>query len=204
MEITEIKKIGKGQRYSLKVDEIFQGVFEAEILARHNLKTGQEIEEDFLNSLKIENGNYACFDRALNLLEHGMKSQKQVQDYLKGKGYPESCIEKAVEKLAEYGYLNDLAYACEYVRLYSQKDGEKKLRFALKNKGVEDELIDQAIEQCLTDESQEEVCFKLAAKKIKNAELDIKIRQKVTAYLAGRGFSFETINRALTRLKEER
>lgn len=204
MEITELKKIGKGMRYSLKVDGIFEGVFESEILARYNLKTGQEIDPEFLNSLKQENGDYACFDRALNLLEHGSKTQKQVKDYLKGKGYPENCITNAMQKLEDYGYLDDQIYANEYVRLYGQKDGEKKIRFSLKAKGVSDEKISFAIEKFLDDDLQIQTCYTLAAKKTKNMQLDAKNKQKLFAFLAGRGFSFDIIKSAVNKLENER
>ncbi len=203
MQITEIAKIGKGKRYRLFVDENFEGVFEAEILARYNLKTGQEIDDKFLNSLKIENGDFACFDRGLTLLEHGMKTQKQVQDYLKTKGYPLNCIEKAVQKLGEYGYINDENFAKEYVKLYCQKDGIKKIKFALKNKGVEDEIIENSLQNYLTDEIQEKTCLNLAKKKAKNIQLDGKGKQKLFAYLAGKGFDFEIIRRAVNLLEKE-
>ena len=204
MQITEIVKIGKGLRYKLMVDDNFEGVFEAEVLARHNLKTDQEIDEDFLNNLKVENGDYASFDRGLTLLEHGMKSQKQVKDYLKGKGYPPECIERAINKLIDYGYINDEAYACEYVRLYSRKDGKRKIAFALKNKGVADELIEQAFDQCLNEDTQLDTCVNLARKKVKNIELDAKGKQKIYAFLAGRGFDFETIKHAVNIIENER
>lgn len=201
MQITEIKKIGKGLRYKLMVDDNFEGVFEAEVLARHGLKTDQEIDEDFLNELKIENGDYASFDRGLGLLEHGMKSQKQVEDYLKGKGYPAECIERAINKLLDYGYINDEAFASEYVRLYGQKDGKRKIEYSLKNKGVADEIIDRAIEDYLGDDVQFETCLKLAQKKAKNLTLDAKGKQKIYAYLVGRGFDFDTIKHAVDALK---
>lgn len=204
MQITELKKIGKGLRYSLKVDDKFEGVFESEILAKYNLKTGQEIDQDFLDSLKNENGNFACFDRALNLLEHGAKTQKQVYDYLKGKGYPQDCITKAMQKLEDYGYLDDQAYANEYVKLYGQKDGEKKIRFALKSKGVNDEQISNAIENFLDNDVQIQTCYNLATKKTKNMELDAKNKQKLFAYLAGRGFSFDIIKSAINKMESER
>ncbi len=204
MEITEIKKIGKGDRYSIKVDNNFIGVFEAVILAKYKLKTGQEIQEDFLNELKIENGDLASFDRGLGLLEHGMKSQKQVEDYLLNKGYPVSCVDNAINKLIDYGYINDLAFACEYVRIYSQKDGKKKISFALKNKGVSDEIIDMALQECVTDEGQADTCLNIARKKAKNLELDAKGKQKLFTYLAGRGFDFDIIKHAVNILERER
>lgn len=204
MIITQIKKIGKGARYFLEVDENFVGVFEADILARYNLKTGQEIDEEFLKNLQRENGDFACFDRALNLLGHGMKTQKQVSDYLLNKGYPGVCVEKAIKKLEEYGYLDDQVFANEYVKLYGQKDGEKKLRFALKQKGVDDERITFALEEFLDEEAQKQSCYQLAKKKIKNIQLDNKNKQKLFAYLAGRGYTFDVIRWAVAHLEEEK
>lgn len=201
MIITEIVKIGKGQRYKLFVDEKFEGVFEAEILAKYNLKSSQEIENDFLDKLKVENGDFACFDRALSLLEHGMKTRKQVYDYLKEKKYPSSCIEKAIEKLQSYRYIDDLAYAKEYVKLYSQKDGQKKIEFALKSKGINDENTRLALDE-LSDDTQEETCLNLAQKKAKNMILDEKNKQKLFAYLAGRGFKFDIIKKTIAKLEQ--
>ena len=64
MQITEITKIGKGIRYKLEVDYNFEGVFEAEVLARYNLQTGQEIDEDFYGSTEFNEDEFdaAGFD----------------------------------------------------------------------------------------------------------------------------------------------
>lgn len=41
MQITEIKKVGKGFRYHVYVDENFVGTFEAEVLAKYKWKQGR-------------------------------------------------------------------------------------------------------------------------------------------------------------------
>ena len=82
-EITEIKKIGKGERYKLYIDDEYAGVYEAEILARHSLKTGEKYNEEFFKDLEIENGDYACFNRGLSALEKSMKSERMLKAYLK-------------------------------------------------------------------------------------------------------------------------
>lgn len=163
-----------------------------------------EIEPDFLSDIKMQNGDLATFERGLNLLEHGMKSKKQVKNYLTDKGYPSICIQKALQKLEDYGYLDDQAYTNEYVRLYGQKDGEKKIRFSLKAKGVSDEKISLALEKYLDQETQFDTCFRLAEKKVKNMELDGKGRQKLFVYLAGRGFSLDIIKSAVNKLESKR
>ena len=117
-QITEIKKVGRGERYKLFLNDEFVGVYEAEILARHCLKTGQTFDDEFFQSLAIENGDYACFNRGLNALEKSMKTKKMLKDYLREKGYPKTCIDKACDKLTEYGYINDESYCENYIISY--------------------------------------------------------------------------------------
>ena len=107
MQITEIKKVGKGFIYNVYVDENYIGTFEAEILAKYKWKTGQEISQEEIDKVKIVNGDLAFFDRALGVLEKSMKTEKMLKDYLKEKGYPEECIDRAIDKLKDYGYIND-------------------------------------------------------------------------------------------------
>ena len=116
--ITEIKKVGRGDRYHVFLDDDYFGTFEAEILARHSLKTGQGFDDEFFEKLKIENGDYACFNRGLTVLEKSMKTEKMLKDYLREKGYPRECIERATEKIKSYGYINDEVYAETYISSY--------------------------------------------------------------------------------------
>ena len=55
MIITQIKKIGRGDRYYLILDEYKKFTIEADILARHKLKTNDEIDEELLNEILLEN-----------------------------------------------------------------------------------------------------------------------------------------------------
>ena len=203
MKITEIKKIGKGQRYYLYVDEQLVGVMEAEVLAWHSLKTGQEIEQKFLDSLVSENGDYACFNRSLTLLAKVTKTEKQLREYLREKKYPYSCIDRAVEKLKEYGYINDQAFCENYVNFSAGSKSRRKIRFELLQKGVKSELIEQSLEK-LSDEDEKENCLKYAQKFMKNREIDLKTKQKFYNHLAGKGFNFSDISQAWEEVTNDR
>ena len=203
MKITEIKKIGKGQRYYLYVDEQLVGVMEAEVLARHNLKTGQQLDKQFFDDLIVENGDYACFNRSLSLLAKVMKTEKQLREYLNEKKYPKSCIDKAVDKLKDYGYINDQAFCENYVNLSGESKSKRKIRFELLQKGVKNELIDQVLEK-LSDENERQVCLKFAQKFMKNREIDVKTKQKFYNHLAGKGFNFSDISQAWEEVVNDR
>lgn len=199
-QITEIKKVGRGERYKLFLDEQFFGVFEAEVLARYCLKSGQTFDEDFFEKLTIENGDYACFNRGLNAIETSMKTRKMLTTYLKEKGYPLQCIERAVLKLESYGYIDDEAYCENYIASYQSKS-KRKLKYDLLAKGVKEEIIDVKLAKLINDEDESEKCLGFARKYMSGKSFDIKTKQKFYNHLAGKGFSFEDIAHAWEELE---
>lgn len=200
-EITQIKKVGRGERYHLFLDDEYFGTFEAEILARHCLKTGQKFDDDFFEKLKLENGDYACFNRGLNALEKNMKSRKMLWLYLKEKGYPRECIDKAIDKLEEYGYIDDEAFCESYIASYPIKS-RRKLKYDLLGKGIKEEIIEAKLSEYINDEEESEKCLKYAEKYMKNKEFDLKTKQKFYNHLAGKGFSFQDIGFAWEQIEK--
>ena len=202
--ITEIKKIGKGNRYYLFVDDENLGVFEAEVLARHCLKTGQTFDDKFFDDLLIENGDFACFNRGLALLSKAMKTEKLLRDYLKEKKYPLSCIEKAINKLKDYGYIDDKAYAENYISINSISKSKRKIKYELISKGVEIEIIENLLNDNFNDEDELNLCKKLGLKFMKNREIDLANKQKFYNHLAGKGFNFQMIANAWEEITSDR
>ena len=202
--ITEIKKIGKGNRYYLFVDDENFGVFEAEILARYCLKTGQSFDEKFFDELLIENGDFACFNRALNLLSKTMKSEKMLKDFLKEKKYPHSCIQKAIEKLKDYGYINDESYAENFISFASNSKSKKKIKYDLLSKGIDSNIIERLLQENFNEEDEEVLCKKLAEKFLKNKEININTKQKFFNRLAGKGFGFQMIAKVWEEVSNDR
>ena len=203
MKITEIKKIGTGQSNYRYVDDECLGIMEAEVLARHNLKTVQQLDKQFFDDLIVENGDYACFNRSLSLLAKVMKTEKQLREYLSEKKYPKSCIDKAVDKLKDYGYINDQAFCENYVNLSGESKSKRKIKFELLQKGVKNELIDQVLEK-LSDENERQVCLKFAQKFMKNREIDVNTKQKFYNHLASKGFNFSDISQAWEEVVNDR
>ena len=202
--ITEIKKIGKGQRYYLYLDGQFFGVYEAEILARHCLKTGQSFDDEFFEELKLENGDYACFNRGLSLLEKGMKSEKMLKDYLKEKGYPRSCIEKAAEKLKSYGYIDDSAFCESSISTYLTSKSKKKLKYDLLSKGIKEDIIEEKLAQLFDEEEEKENLLRLAEKYMSGKDFELKTKQKFYNHFAGKGYDYNLVLNIWEELKNGR
>ena len=203
MTITEIKKIGKGERYSLYLDGQFVCVLEAEILVRKKLKTGEEISQDELDRIRLENGDLSCFDRALSYLEKNIKTEKGIRDYLKSKGYLDENIDKSVEKLKEYGYINDEVFAESYIKTYSSSKGANKIKYDLISKGVDKTIVDEKLEELILEEEEIEVCKKISEKYLKGRAIDQKLKQKLYNHLNSKGFKFDIISKVVREINWE-
>ena len=193
--ITEIRKIGKGLRYYLYLDNEFFGIYEAEILARYCLKTGDKFEDDFFEKLKIENGDFACFNRGLNVIEKSLKSEKMLYKYLKEKSYPDECIERAIYKLKSYGYIDDGAFCENYINSYPMKS-RKKLKYDLLTKGIDIDLVEKKLNENLNSEMEEEKSFIEAQRYLKNKIYDLKTKQKFYNHMLSKGFDYSQIQKA--------
>lgn len=197
MRVSEIKRIGKGNRYYIIFDDDKKIVLEAEIIAKHKIKTEQEIGEDELLKILYDNGELSAFDRALTYLEKNIKTEKGIREYLKQKGFLPENIDHAVEKLKEYCYINDESYAENYVKTYASKKGKKLLEYELCLKGVSKEIASKVLQENFDEEVEERACLEILKKYIKNKPFDLKLKQKAYAYLTQKGFSSGVISKAI-------
>ena len=203
MIITQIKKIGKGERYSIFIDGNFSCVLETEIIVKNQIKEGQEIDAEKWQDVRLQNGDLSCFSRSLSYLEKTFRTEKQLKDYLREKGFLEESIEKAISKLKEYGYIDDLVYAENYVKTYISKKGSKKIKFELLTKGVDREIVDEALNKIVDEDEERKRCFIFLKKYLKDKILDKKTKAKAYAHLISKGYSSEVVLSAIGRLEDE-
>mgnify|MGYP001420556146 CR=1 FL=1 len=133
-----------------------------------------------------------------------MRSCKEIADKLKEKGFPQSVIHTVIQDLKRIDYLNDLAFAKEFVesRLIHNPKGKIFLRYELSQKGIENKIIDEVIGAKLSTEKEENIARVLAEKvwnRKKNIET-IKRKAQTYNYLARRGFPASLIKRILDNL----
>ena len=58
----------------------------------------------------------SAFDVAANYIAFKDRTENEVYNKLKEKGYCSQEIDDAIQKLLEYGYVNDERYALSYIR----------------------------------------------------------------------------------------
>ena len=134
--------------------------------------------------------------KALDFLLVRMRTEKELMKRLADVGFSQQDIEYALEYVKSFGYINDRAYAEQYISSRSAQKGRALLKMELREKGVSDEIIGDALE--LIPEDNSEVLHSLIIKKAGEPhKLDEKENRRLFAFLSRRGFSASDIIRAL-------
>ena len=188
-KITDIKpQVKNPTRCNIYLDNAFYCGLELETIMKNRLKIGTEIAEERLNEIQTESESLRALDKALNFISLSKKTKKEVEDYLKKKGYLGGTIETVISKMSAYKFINDEEYAKDYVKSYSKKKGNRLLAAELKRKGVSDSEISEAIEE-RSDES--EGANAVAEKYLRGKERTKENAVKCYRYLLGKGFSYD-------------
>lgn len=194
--ITDLKaQVKNKKRVSVYLDGAYYCGLDFATVVKNRLKVGTTIDEQKLIEIQMESELQACFDSALNIISSAVKTEREVYDKLVKKGYlPEIC-KVAVEKVKSYGYLDDLDYAKRYVSTYSKSKGKRLIGLQLKQKGVSEREIFEALGEL---ENQGETARVIAEKYLKNKAKDSKNLQKCYKYLLSKGFDYDDAKYAIS------
>lgn len=188
-------------RVNLFLDgEFFKGI-NADFVFIYNLKEGMDIDEKTLNKILFENERQEALNKAVSYITKRLKTKKQVYDYLIGKGYEESTVWYCIDKLKEYGYIDDVTFSKRYIESNSINQGKRMLDYKLMSKGVKKEDISVAYEGIEID--SKENALTVATKRLKNKEINKDVLSKTFRYLIGRGFSYEDAEYAISKFGKD-
>ncbi len=198
MRITKIEgQKNNPSRKNIYVDGEFAVGISAETLLRFGLRTGDEIDESRLKALQAAEELQSAKQAALWLLARRPRSEREIRDKLREKEFGDEEIRQAIASLRSSGILDDEAFARTFIR--DQLTIRPKGPIALKQKllllGIKKEIIDAALEDAFRESSQEEIALEAARKFLRRtAHGDLRsTRQKLSAFLSRRGFSWEVI-----------
>ncbi|MCE1185411.1 recombination regulator RecX [Zoogloea sp.] len=134
-------------------------------------------------------------ERALRYLAQREHSRSELARKLAGADEPEA-IATELDRLAELGLLSDARFAEAYVRAKAGRFGASRLRFELSRRGVDAELIGQALDtECSVSELER--ARALHQRKFATPPADAREWARQARFLQGRGFSSEVIRTVL-------
>lgn len=196
MKITDIKQqVKRNDRYSIYGDGKYIFSLSENELLNLALKIGQEFSPQELEKLKDTAMLDKAYDRCLNLISRRRRSQWEVEQYLRGKGYEGELIEKILNMLSMKNYIDDSAFAEAWInnRRLLKNTSKRRLQQELRAKRVPDEVISQALENDEADEL--EVLKELIAKK--RTQTRYQDKEKLMAYLIRQGYNYSDVKEAL-------
>lgn len=176
-------------------------VFKATI-KEYGISEGKNIDVSELKRIAKEGEEHIAFTTAIDSLSRGLKSQNEIRKNLKTKKFSDDAVNVTVEKLLNYNYLGDRAYAEAYVSYKGQKTGRRKIIYELITvKGIDKSIAQEVAYEKLTDEEEVEKAISLAQKFIeKEKKKRTRLKERTYCFLATRGFDTEIISSAMGQL----
>lgn len=195
-------------RLSIFLDgKYFCGVSE-EVAVKHQLKKGIHIDEEQLKALIYDDELLKARNYVYMLLSRRMYSTKEIQYKLKGQGYTDDIIKDIISKMEGFGYVNDKIFAEEWVRsrINNRPKGLSLLKHELRNKGIEEETIENVLNETMSETVQYDLALELAKKRIKSYKNDdeISVKRKLYAYLSRHGFGYDIIKAVMDEVMKKR
>lgn len=201
-EITAITpQIKDKKRCNIYIDGRFYCGLTLEATVKNRLKVGQTVSPELLSEIQLDSEKNTALDKAMTHLSATRKTEKQIRDFLSGKGYLTAVIEYVIEKLNGYGFLNDREYAESYIEQTAKKKGARYIRAQLRAKGISETDVSDALGS-LDDSTQLATASELLQKYMRSKQADRETLQKAGKYLLGKGFDYDTVKEALQKFGE--
>ena len=149
----------------------------------------------------MEKPKKGAMEKAMRLLSRRALSERELLNKLCAAGYPFREARDAVAECRKRGYVNDEAFAADYTELLAGRClGGRRIRLALRKRGIPAELQEEPLEAAAETEAErasEALAYKL---RLLARETDPRRkREKAFRFLIGRGFSCESCRTALER-----
>lgn len=197
MRITSIRQqIKTPDRYSIYVDEKYAFSLSAKTLLESKLTKGQELDSAELTVLKDQASFDKAYYGAVFLIARRSRSSWEMTTYLKRKNYSLDVQKRVQQKLITTGLLDDKKFARAWVenRKLLKPTSKRRLTQELRQKHVEDTVINEVIRTADIEESQ--ILRDMVASKRRQSRYQDDI--KLTQYLVRKGFSYEDIKNVLS------
>ena len=204
MIITDIVQNKSNDKFSVFVDDEFAFSLAKSDIVFFKLDVGEEISEKKFKYIYDEAIMTKAKNRAAKFLGASKKPEKAVRDKLTESGFDEDVCEKVIDELKKYGYVDDYDYALSYIndRVRLNPRSAYAIRMELRQKGVKDSVITEALEEADIDETGG--IKRLIEKKTGgDLDLDEKEKKRLIDFLLRRGYSYGKIKEAINHFYDD-
>ena len=202
--ITKIEMQKKNKdRVNIYMNDEFAFACDAQLVYIHNITKGKTIEKQGLQDIIDEDNYIKGKNSALHFLERSFKSAKQVEDKLIAKEFDIKTIDRVLEFLKQYGFIDDKRFVELFIKEKIKTSGKNKIKFTLLKKSLPKELIVEGLNK-ISSEQQLEIALQLGEKRmatLAKSEKDTKkLYKKTWDYLFRNGYDFQIVNEVLDKI----
>ncbi len=195
-KITALKQQVKNRdRISVFIDGKYAFGIWTDLVLSHKLHVGKELSEVNLVDLSHNETLLKGRSTALRYLTYAFRTEHQIREHLRQKGYSGEEINCVVQNLEDLGYIDDQKYAFEYAvaRFKNKKFGPARIRRELTEDGVSQDCITRAIAAGVQSDALTTSAKKLVERfqtQVHGSLLERK--KKLVDYLIRRGYEYNT------------
>lgn len=198
-------------RFSVYINRKFAASLTADELADYRLASGKRLTPSEFDSFASQFENRRLRESAYRLLSYRSRSEKEIFDKLRQKGFSREKTEDLIAEFREKGLLSDRRFAEDWVdnRMRLKPRGRGLLVMELIAKGVDKSMAERVVDEKLDGTDETEMAFQLLENRRERfiRENSIDTKRKIYDYLRYRGFAMDAILRAadrfLRQLEEE-
>jgi regulatory protein len=172
-----------------------------DVVVQHRLVNGRELTAQELKRLEEQEEIIQLKQTALRYATYKSRTAHEVRKKMLEKEYSPDEAEYAVQFLEAFGYVNDAAYARNFIQeiMRLKPSGEARIKQELRKRGISANDAEDALTLAFPKETSRDTIreLALAAAEKKNRSLgrkdNVKRKQLLIGYLQRQGFSWEVI-----------
>ena len=201
MIITKIEPQKQGERVNIYLNGIFAFGLMAEVQYKYGLTEGMSIDENYIRKVLMDEEQSKSNNCALHFLSYRQRTEKEIVDKLKEKGFEDKVIDNTLIYLKNYGLIDDMEFAKSFMKdkINLNKQGPKRIKYELYKKGISQEIINEVLAE---DDNEYNRALELAKRKLSSYKKDDKnaIYRKLGGFLQRKGYSYDCIHSVLREL----
>ena len=195
---------GRKKRVNIFLDGKFAFSVEAEVALKERLRVEEELSAEQIELLARSDNVQRCFNAAVHYLSYRPRSEPELRERLKRRGFNGDSVETVIARLKEQKLVDDTVFA-EFWKDNRESFSPRSqwlTRLELRQKGVAEDIIDRVVGTI----DEEDSAYRAALKKARSLpQSDYQsYRRRLGEHLKRRGFSYGVINNIVNRLWQDR
>ncbi|MBI2793503.1 MAG: RecX family transcriptional regulator [Ignavibacteria bacterium] len=203
--ITAIKRtVRDANRCSVFVDDQFFVAVSVDVVAALGLRIGLELSAELSHNLTAKERELILRQKSYHFASYKPRSERHVREFLiKKHNATNEEADGIIEWLKSFNIVNDVEFAQRF--LDAARSRKPLSRIAAQQKllvkGIPPSIVEEALITMYDDDEEFSAAFSVAQKKLKSLSSDSQIvSQRLSRFLQGRGYRWETVKRVLQSL----